>query len=107
MAVDAGDDGAQQWQVDVVVGIISSRSAGPNAWAQCGQAASVASMILSGCSVNARATPGRPPRGFFGRSGKFDFRPFEGGMLELSGVFAGAASLASNSAIRAVRTLIC
>jgi hypothetical protein len=55
MAVDAGDDGAQWRQVDVVVGMDLQQV---DAWAQCGQAASVASMILSGCSVNARATPG-------------------------------------------------
>jgi len=30
------------------------------------------------------------------------FLPFEGGRLELSGVFGGAASLASSSATRAV-----
>jgi hypothetical protein len=35
------------------------------------------------------------------------FWPFEGGRLELSGVFGGAASLAARSAMRAVRTLIC
>ena len=32
---------------------------------------------------------------------------FEGGVLELSGVLGGALSLASNSAIRAISTVIC
>jgi hypothetical protein len=45
--------------------------------------------------------PGRGPwRLLF--SGRFGFWPFDGGRLELSGVFGGAASLASNSATRTV-----
>ena len=106
MTIDAGDDRAQRRQLDVVVGMGLRQVGGPNACAQCGQAASVASMILSGCSAKARATPGRPPRGFFVRSGRFDFWPFEGGKLELSGVLPGTASLASSSATRALRMLI-
>ena len=55
-------------------------------------------MVLSGCSLSARATPGRLGRGgFLAGSGRFGFWPFEGGRLELSGVFGGAASLASSS----------
>jgi hypothetical protein len=52
-------------------------------------------------------TPGRPSRRFFSRSVRFAFWPFEGGVLELSGVLGGVLSLASNSAIRAVNNVIC
>src|SRR5208283_1841803 len=38
----------------------------------------------------------------FGATGAEGFWPFEGGTLELSGVFGGRSSLASNSATRAV-----
>ena len=64
-------------------------------------------MIPSGRSARARLTPGRPRRGCFGRSGRFGFCPFDGGRLELSGVFGGAPSLASNSVIRALSASIC
>src|SRR5271169_50299 len=80
---------------------MSDWSAKPRAWSQCGQAASMASMVLSGRSANPRATPGRLGRGFFLRSGRFGFWPFEGGTLELPGVLSGPPSLASNAAIRA------
>ena len=39
---------------------------------------------------------------FLPRSGRFGFWPFDGGTLELLGVFAGTASLASSSPMRAV-----
>jgi hypothetical protein len=64
-------------------------------------------MMRSGCSLSARLTPGRPPRRDFTRSGRFAFWPFEGGVLELSGVLGGALSLDSNSAIRAINEVIC
>jgi hypothetical protein len=64
-------------------------------------------MILSGCSASARATPGWPGRGFFGRSGRFGFWPFDGGRLELSGVLGGPPSRASSAVIRAVSATIC
>ena len=64
-------------------------------------------MMRSGCSANARVTPGQPMRGFFGRSGRLGFCPFEGGVLELSGVFGGALSRASSAAMRAVNVPIC
>ena len=86
---------------------MSGWSAEPSTQAQCGQALSVASMMRSGCSLSARLTPGRPPRRDFTRSGRFAFWPFEGGVLELSGVLGGALSLASNSAIRAINEVIC
>ena len=93
MAVDAGDGRADGGQLDVIVGMVSGWSAEPSTQAQCGQALSVASMMRSGCSLSARLTPGRPPRRDFTRSGRFAFWPFEGGVLELSGVLGGALSL--------------
>ncbi len=41
------------------------------------------------------------------RFGRLGFSPFEGSRLELSGFLGGSASLASNSAMRAVNVAIC
>jgi len=69
-------------------------SSGASACSQCGQADRVAAMILSGCSASARVTPGRLGRGgFLPGSGRFGFWPFDGGAMDLPGVFGGAASL--------------
>ena len=43
----------------------------------------------------------------FGVDGSDFFCPFEGGTLELSGVFAGKPSLASSSVSRAVKAATC
>ena len=43
----------------------------------------------------------------WGRRGAEGFCPFDGGRLELSGVFGGSPSLASNSATRAVKAATC
>ena len=86
---------------------MSVRSAAPSTWSQCGQAASVASMVLSGCSLRAQATRARLAEAFLGGIRQVRLQPLEGGRLELSGVFGGLASLASSSPMRAVGAPIC
>ena len=114
MAVDTGNHGAQRRQVDVVVGVDLRQVSGAErvravrTGRKCrlddpvrlfGQSASDAGTAATGCF-------GRPSTRGRG-SGRFGFGPFESGMLELSGVLPGAASLASSSAMRAVKPLIC
>ena len=102
MAVDAGDDGPDGRQVDVIVGVDerlvgqAERGVAVRAGGQgCGDGA-------VGVFGERAADAGSAVAGFFGRSGRFGFWPLAGGRLELSGVLGGVLSLASNSATRAV-----
>src|SRR5215831_7158228 len=64
--------------------------------------------VASGFSASLRATPGRPLRCRSTAGGSaFAFCPREGGTEELSGVFGGPPSLASNSAMRAFNAFTC
>ena len=61
--------------------------------------------VSSGSQASGRPPPFRPRLPWrgplrFAFSAWFGFCPFDGGRLELSGVFGGSASLASNSAMR-------
>jgi hypothetical protein len=67
------------------------------------QASALAMTVVSGSQASGRPPPFRPRlpcRGLFRLvfSAWLGFCPFDGGKLELSGVFGGSASFASNSA---------
>src|ERR1700760_4935558 len=58
--------------------------------------------VRSGAAARTLVPPGpvRLRRGRFARGGRFVFRPWLGGRLELSGVFGGSQSFASSTATR-------
>jgi hypothetical protein len=107
MAMNASDDGAQRRQVDVVVGrdlrlvggaeyggaVRTGGKRGLNDPVRmCGQSTSNARTAATGLLRAVR---------------EVRCLTLDGGMLELPGVLAGAASWASNAAIRTVKLLIC
>jgi hypothetical protein len=109
MPVDAGCDWLDRRQIDVIIGVDV---------AHIGRAERVVAMragngqslddLVGMFSEPARHAPGRLGRGFLlPRSGRFGFWPFDGGRLELPGVFGDTASLASSSPMRALSAAIC
>ena len=76
------------------------------------QAAAFAVTVSSGWQLKGRPPPLRPRLPVRGPtrlpcSAWFGFCPFDGGRLELSGVFDGSPSLASSAITRAVRLCTC
>ena len=73
MTVDTSDERADEGQLDVVVGVDVGLVGGAE---RVGAMRTGGQRCLDdaiGVLANARATPGRPMRGFFGRSGRLGF----------------------------------
>jgi hypothetical protein len=107
MAVDAGDGWADRWQLDVIVGMDLGLVGGAE---HTGAMRAGAQRCLDDAIRmfgQRAADAGTTARRFYCRSARFAFWPFEGGVLELSGVLGGALSLVSNSAIRVINEVIC
>jgi hypothetical protein len=106
MAIDTRDERADRRQVDVVVGMdfgLISRAKGVVALrtgGKCGLDCLVG--VLGQRAGHPRAAgAGRLGRGGFSAGlGRFAVCPFDGGRLELSGLFGGAARLVSSSPMR-------
>src|SRR3954447_24286257 len=86
---------------------VSVRSASASAAWQCAQRDGRAVTVSSGVSASRRPPPWRPRLPWRGPvragwSSRFGFLPRDGGKLELSAVFGGRSSLASNSTTRTV-----
>src|SRR4249920_1027973 len=90
----------------------STWSASVSADRQCAQDAAFAVTVSSGSQTSGRPPPLRPRLPWrgpirFAFSDWFAFCPFDGGRLELSGVFGGSPSFASSSATRAISAWTC
>jgi len=99
--------GLDRRDLDPVVTLASKLSRLRNVGAQPWQRSARNSRRDVGWGCNGRFEPACGLAFGFGAAGPDGFCPFDGGTLELFGVFGGSPGLASNSATRAVSASIC